>query len=342
MQAFLKKIKEFFSPAIYFSDVYWADRTRVNKNYLPGFTKSLGYEVKEKTFEFLLSKIRIEGIFAKVIIEPHKKKQIIVKVTGPEAYVENILVGEFDNMVLITKVKNRSLNFNVVIKGKKNYSTPMPTVIICAPEKTNIGISDIFGETKIGTFSGSLEVNSGMGNVEIEKAHEPILNLLSMGSITINYLSGDVLLNNNGHGNFNILNGNIHRAVVNLTSMGKVSIFGVDGDVFVSTSGHGLTTIGDAKNVTINLSSMGDVNIDNLSGDLEVETNGHGKVFVKQGQAGDLRVLLKGMGGLKFYGQAQNAQLISEGMGDMIVKFVKNQPIIKRKKMGKIAVENWS
>lgn len=201
--------------------------------------------------------LEISGLHADIDIQPSRRDEITVTVTGPEDVVDRLNIRQQDGTVLISgstsgksggatviqsirgghigsmTINNRSSigNFggvtiisgdDIVINTSDAVDTKL-TIKITAPIYTEVNLSDTLGYTTIGNLQGDVDLDlSGQNSVEIANVRHLKLDASGACDVIIEEITGSANLDISGNGKVELRSGYVDKLDVDASGMCKV------------------------------------------------------------------------------------------------------------------------
>jgi hypothetical protein len=192
------------------------------------------------------------------------------------------------------------------------------------PKGTPLEISNVEGETEIGSIEGPLNLKiSGRDGANVGSVGNTTIESTGSGDVDISKITGTFKTCIGGRGSIDISGGIVQNLCVDITGSGNFS-FG-----------------GSAIGARLNVAGRGGIEVSSVNGTLSMEISGSGDIDVDGGSVSDLDIFISGRGDATFGGKAQDARLRITGSGDIDVDYVKNRPNQTITGRGDIEVGNW-
>lgn len=212
---------------------------------------------KERRETFNGDALEISDLRADIDIQPSRRNEITVTVTGPEDVVDRLTIRQQDGTVLISgstsgksggatviqnirsghigsmTISNHSSigNFggvtiisgdDIVINTNDVTDTKL-TVKITAPIYTEVNLSDTLGHTTIGNLQGDVDLDlSGQNSVEIANVRHLKLDASGACDVTVEEITGSANLDLSGNGKVELRSGYVNKLDVDVSGMCKV------------------------------------------------------------------------------------------------------------------------
>lgn len=273
-----------------FADGSWCDVSTGRVVNIGSGYINIGSKKRFPTEEMVVDKETIEG--PKVYpVRNLKISEIFAKVEVQVHQADNVeitIIGSAD------EVKNINVNQQdntLVVKGKNKGDTKRRGISIVS-QNSNINISRL---TVIG--DGNFVCN---GNVSITSCGQSerdqmkiIVKVPKGASVNLSEISGNLLVGD------------------------------TEGFLSVSTSGNNKVSVGRVASATLTTEGSSTIDVlDVRPNILIIKAEGSGKIQVNDGKVEKLNIEVCGSGKGYFFGQAQTAELVAEGSGNILVDVV--------------------
>lgn len=269
-------------------------------------------------------KVRVVNFVGTLDVAVGEQTGITLDITGPPEMIDDIGVRlDGDTLVIARK--------GMIDHGDQPFdAAAYPTVRLRVPVATAITIMGMDGNARIGDIAAPLSVHGASVDLTAGNVTTAMIDRSGSGRIELGVVSGSVVARLGGSGDFVV--GAAGEVDIDKRGSGNIHVGQVEGAFNARVRGSGDISAADVGAATIEKHGSGNVSIGRVAGGLSyisfgigdfdviavdgpvvIETSSSGEVYIHEGRANPLKVVMREYGDFTMDGEAVDPDLTADG-----------------------------
>lgn len=269
-------------------------------------------------------KVRLVNFVGTLDVTVGDQPGIVLDITGPPDKTDDVGVRlDGDTLVIARK--------GMIDHDDQPFDAALyPTVRLRVPVATALTIRGMDGQARIGDIAAPLSVHAASLDLIAGNVTTAMIDRSGSGRIEIGDVSGSVVARLGGSGDFIV--GTAGEVEIEKRGSGDIDVGHVEGAFVARVRGSGDVSAANVGTATIEKHGSGNVRLGRVAGGLSyvsfgignvdvgavdgpvvVETSSSGEVYIHDGRADPLKVVMREYGDFTMDGEAVNPDLTAEG-----------------------------